>query len=304
MTSQKTIVVAALFMMTIAFTIAGENSRALGVFFLMFFIIFASVISEARGNDEEDGHYNLQPATRPYNVYYGDELQFSEEIITTCLDKHLPYYSGLNAADKERFIYRLNKFMSSKTFKIHDKQGFREMPILVSAAAVQLSFGLDNYLLPQFRFIHIHPEEYFRSHHSFDVLAGNVSGQSINISWKHFLEGFKYPDDGQNVGLHEMAHAYYFQNFECEENKDDCFVENFPRYNMNADKVFEQEQSPGNDLYSDYALKNFQEFWAESVEIFFEKPFNLYNAYPDLYAALKTVLRQDPLHNKIGLEGQ
>ena len=303
MSANKIFLVAILFMLTIAFTLAGDNREALGFFFLMFFIIFVGVFSEARARDEEENAYNLRPTTRPYNVYYGDELHFSEEVITICLDKHLPYFSCLNAAAKERFLYRLNKFIRSKTFKIHDKQGFREMPILVSAAAIQLSFGLENYLLPQFRFIHIHPGEYFRSHHSFDVLAGNVSGQSINISWKHFLEGFKYPDDGQNVGLHEMAHAYYFQNFECEENKDHCFVTNFPGYNMNADKVFEQEQIAGNDLYSDYALKNFQEFWAESVEIFFEKPFNLYNLYPDLYAALKMVLRQDPLHNRVGLEG-
>ena len=64
---------------------------------------------------------------------------------------------------------------------------------------------------------------------------------------------------------------------------------------MLADKAFEVEQVPGNDLYSDYALKNSQEFWAESIEIFFEKPSQLNNIYPELYKSLKIVLRQDPL---------
>jgi len=171
------------------------------------------------------------------------------------------------------------------------------MPILVSSAAIQLSFGMENYLLPQFEHIHIYPEEFMFVHKNFNVLEGNVSGANINISWKHFLEGFALPTDGQNVGLHEMAHAYYYQNFVCKENTDDCFVNGFRQFDVYANKAFESEKYPGNDLYSDYALSNFQEFWAESIEIFFEKPVFLNNQYPELYTSLKFLLRQDPINN-------
>ncbi len=286
-----------LFFVTIAFCFVNNYDGAVLSFFLMFGSILMLIFKHNVSSGERERTYNIHPITTPYNVYYGEELSFTRETVTDCLAKYFSYYNCLGANDKEKFLNRLTKFIKSKTFKIHDKQGFREMPILVSAAAIQLSFGMDNYLLPQFEFIHVYPEEFFRSNHSFDVLAGNVSGQSINISWKHFLEGFQFPDDGQNVGLHEMAHAYYYQNFVCDESKDECFISGFPQFNMCADKAFAQEQTPGNDLYSDYALKNFQEFWAESIEIFFEKPGHLKDRYPDLYGALKGVLRQDPLGN-------
>lgn len=48
-------------------------------------------------------------------------------------------------------------------------------------------------------------------------------------------------------------------------------------------------------LYSDYALTNFQEFWAESIEIFFERPADMKIKYGDLYQAVCEILNQNPL---------
>ncbi len=296
---RRVIVPMLLFLLTLILVFNRQNGAAEFTFFLMFAWLLILIVKESEATGEKESAYNIHPITTPYNVYYGDELKFTQDTITTCLAKHLPYYNCLGADEKERFLDRLNKFIRAKTFKIHDKQGFKEMPILVSAAAIQLSFGMEAYLLPQFEFIHIYPEEFMRGHHNFDLLAGNVSGQSINISWKHFLEGFELPNDGQNVGLHEMAHAYYYQNFVCKENTDQFFVNGYPQFDINANKAFEQEKAPGNDLYSEYALRNTQEFWAESIEIFFEKPVYLNNTYPDLYAALRSTLRQDPLNMKV-----
>ena len=101
-----------------------------------------------------------------------------------------------------------------------------------------------------------------------------------------------------------MAHAYYYQNFISTKNTDDGFVGSFSNFNNTANKVFEQEKQPGNDLYSDYALRNFQEFWAESVEIFFEKPAEMTAIYPQLYQTLKLVLNQDPLNSNLSTIGQ
>jgi Mlc titration factor MtfA (ptsG expression regulator) len=80
-----------------------------------------------------------------------------------------------------------------------------------------------------------------------------------------------------------------------EENVDRNFRDTFDEFNNYGNKVFQQETLPGNDLYSDYALKNFQEFWAESMEIFFEKPAQLKMTYPKLYDSLVEILNQDPL---------
>ena len=182
-------------------------------------------------------------------VYPGEELNFSDDILIGVLQKRFPYFNERSPQDKEKFLDRLKKFISLKTFVIHDRGGFREMPILLSASAIQLSFGLKEYLLPFFRFIHIFPAEFVGIQPTIRVLAGNVSGNRIHVSWKHFLEGFQYPHDGENVGLHEMAHAYYFQNFETGSDTDDNFTAHFASFNHCGNKVFETEKLPGNDFF-------------------------------------------------------
>ncbi|MBX2925487.1 MAG: zinc-dependent peptidase [Chitinophagaceae bacterium] len=266
----------------------------------IFSIVFVVGIAFLAGKIIRSMQANHLPASeeglkKDLLIYPGSELNFSSEVMNEVLSKRQPYFSHLAKEEQERFLLRLKKFISSKTFIIHDRSGFREMPVLISASAIQLSFGLKEYLLPYFKFIHIFPAEFVGVQPTIRVLAGNVSGNRIHISWKHFLEGFQYTHDGENVGLHEMAHAYYFQNFEIGSYSDDNFVTHFPSFNHCGNKIFEQEKLPGNDFFSEYALKNFQEFWAESVERFFEKPVELKTVYPQLYSTMAALLNQDPV---------
>ncbi len=228
-------------------------------------------------------------------VYRGENLEFSEEVLRKVLLKHFPYFGQLIHPDQDKFIARIKKFIRSKIFVIHDVKGYREMPIMLSAAAVQLTFGLNKFLMPHFTIIQIYPQE-FIGMEPMRILIGNVSGNTINIAWKQFLEGYKNKYDRNNLGLHEMAHALYFQNFEAEENRDQSFQHSFNHFTALGDKVFEREKILTVGLYSDYAMKNFQEFWAESIEIFFQSPQRLNDHYPDLYKILCDLLCQDPLN--------
>lgn len=227
-------------------------------------------------------------------VYYGDELNFSNEELEAILTKRFPYFTQRSLLEKQKFIHRLQNFIAEKTFKIHDKQGYREMPVLISAAAIQLTFGLDKYLLPHFEFIHVYPEEFMRVQPSICFLEGNVSGYAINLSWKHFLRGYENNNDGQNVGLHELAHALYYQTFVVEENVDKDFRDMYDGFVSDGNKAYHTEMNMDGGLYSDYAMKNFQEFWAESAELFFEKPQEMKRHYPQLYETIKLLLNQDP----------
>jgi Mlc titration factor MtfA (ptsG expression regulator) len=169
------------------------------------------------------------------------------------------------------------------------------MPILISASAIQLTFGLQKFLLPHFSIIQIYPQEFILME-PMRILIGNVSGNTINIAWKQFLEGYKNRTDKSNVGLHEMAHALYFQNFETEEYIDKSFKDSYHHFTSLGDKIFEREKISSAGIYSTYAMRNFQEFWAESIEIFFESPEKTQHHYPDLYRLLCDLLCQDPLN--------
>ena len=168
------------------------------------------------------------------------------------------------------------------------------MPILVSAAAVQVSFGMEKYLLPHFEHINIYPKEFLRTGLSICFLEGSVTGNSIHLSWKHLLHGLDIENDGHDVALHEMAHAYYYQNFETTEHRDPGFINGYTHFINHGNKVFHIEKEEGKDLYSDYALKNLHEFWAVSVELFFEKPTELKNQHPELFQAIANMLQQTP----------
>lgn len=244
--------------------------------------------------DEKDEPQSHHPAKKDYLLYYGDELDIEEDEIITILEKHSSFYTMLDDPAKQKFTKRLSAFIKEKDFKIHDKSGFKEMPVLISATAIQVSFGLEKYDLPHFTSINIYPSEFIEVQRTIRFLEGNVSGNSINISWKYFLEGFEFPQDGQNVGLHEMAHAYYYQNFGPCENKDPDFINAFQVFNDCGNKIYTGIQQPGAAIYSDYAKRNFQEFWAESVELFFEKPMEVRTTYPALYQSISQLLRQDP----------
>jgi MtfA peptidase len=232
---------------------------------------------------------------KEYFTYNGRDLKFSEGLIIIVLKKHFAYFNALDTAAQKRFLIRHKRFMRSKIFKIHTRNGFKEMPILISATAIQLSFGLDKYMLPFYQYIHIFPQEFLGVHPTIRFLEGNVSGNSINISWKHYLKGYETLSDGQNLGLHEFAHAYQAQNFSFEGTKDKNFISGFSHYTICSNKIFENEKVKPDGLYTDYAFKNFQEFWAESVEIFFEKPTKLLEQYPELYDSMCKLLNQVPI---------
>jgi hypothetical protein len=289
---------------SISLLLTGFYDLGLMILLIGFFIIgeFKNEVfypDRVKNVDESISHENrTETAKAPLLRYEGRNLNFTDAEIDSALTKRFPYYVAINSTEKERFIHRIKNFIAAKIFFIHDESGFKEMPILISAAAIQLTFGLKKYLLPSFENIHVFPEEFFRSNNmGVCFLEGNVSGNNINLSWKHFLRGYRETGDGQNVGLHELAHALYYQTFVVGKNVDDNFKGSFGDFINYGDKAYHTEKTVAGGLYSDYAVKDFQEFWAESAEIFFERPAQMKEFYPELYEAMKTLLKQDLLND-------
>lgn len=292
----------------------GDKLSGVIVLAFIFFIFYAKFRANKKKNDpnaEDDqkwiqlpthggNYYNRakEEVRRPsvaFLTYNGKDLNFSTDEITAILNKRFPYFTKLSTSEKHRFLQRHKKFMSQKIFRIYDKSGFKEMPILISATAIQLSFGLEEYLLAHYKNINIFPQEFLGVEPHIRFLEGNVSGNTINISWKHYLQGYENIANGQNVGLHEMAHAYYCQNMVCEDDKDHGFVSSYGNFDKISDVVFKTELVSPEKLYSDYGLKNLQEFWAESIEIFFERPTAMMEEYPELYTTMTLLLNQHPV---------
>lgn len=93
-------------------------------------------------------------------ILQGEHFELSDDDLDRILKRRFIYYSFLEENLKQRFLKRLKVFMSRKTFIIKDDEGVKEMPVLVSAAAIGLTFGLKDFLLPFYKYIRIYPEEY------------------------------------------------------------------------------------------------------------------------------------------------
>jgi len=207
---------------------------------------------------------------------------------------YISYFNELSDAGKKRFLERTMHFRSIKHFSYIGMEEKKEIPILISAAAVQITFGLEKYELPFFRNIYITPDAYQRTGEK-EIFVGHVSPEGIFISWKYLLEGYGNTTDNVNVAIHEMAHALEHENFIYETDVDRSFKADFAKFSSVSGPVFAAAIVNHRSYLRDYAFTNMQEFWAVSVEAFFENPSGLRQSLPQLYDTLCDILNQDPL---------
>jgi MtfA peptidase len=76
------------------------------------------------------------------------------------LARYNPYYKSLPDAGRDRFLRRVLEFMQYKNFEYIDIGTEERMPLLISAAAVQLTYGLEEFHLDYFRNIYILKDKY------------------------------------------------------------------------------------------------------------------------------------------------
>ena len=108
------------------------------------------------------------------------------------------------------------------------------------------------------------------------------------------MQGYAHPRNAFNVGLHEMAHALWFEN--AIENGEDHFLDGglLHRWNelAHAEVALIRDGRPL--FLRSYAGTNEAEFFAVAVEYFFERSREFQTALPELYGTLSGLLRQDP----------
>jgi Mlc titration factor MtfA (ptsG expression regulator) len=221
-------------------------------------------------------------------------LQTRQVDYDSLLSRYNPYYKSLSMEGRERFLKRALLFVQSKRFEYIDMEAQESIPLLVSAAAVQLTYGLDHFLLDYFSTIYV-----VRNKYTYGFTAtpyeGHVSQDGIYLSWEDYTREFADYGDGQNVGLHEMAHALTYVNFTSHEGRDPAFHDAFVNFSAIARPIFERMKAGETNILNPYAATNYQEFWAVCIETFFERSADFSNQLPDLYTALCTLLNQNPL---------
>lgn len=210
------------------------------------------------------------------------------------ISPHMRFYNRLNLEDQRKFLFRTYLFQRSKKFHYIEVKESAEMPILISAVAVQLTFGLDKFMLNYFRDIFVLKDDYHYGFYS-RPFQGHVDHSGIYLSWDNFMKGIHGLTANCNVGLHEMGHALTYVNFITQTEEDKHFKKEFKNFSKVARPIYEAMQKGSKNILGDYAGTNYHEFWAVSVEVFFENPIRMRHELPTLYKAMSTLLRQDPI---------
>ncbi|MDH5367201.1 MAG: zinc-dependent peptidase [Cyclobacteriaceae bacterium] len=212
------------------------------------------------------------------------------------LKKYFFYYNQLSLSNQKKFEKRVNRFLHSKKFVGRGIEVTEEMKVLISASAVKITFGLPMLHLSNFWKIAIYPDAYYsglnKRYHYGEV---NPRMGIILLSWKNFVDGYIDHDDNRNLGIHEMAHALHFENMI--RNDEYEFLDPYLLNKWDNLAAIELENVKNNPdhFLRPYASTNEYEFFAVSMEHFFESPREYRDKLPQLYDVKSKLIRQDPI---------
>ncbi len=242
----------------------------------------------------QPGDYFLNDPSKTTTTLSSVPLQDWQTTYSNIISLYIPYYSRLSDELKKKFLERTYQFRSMKNFHFVGMTEQSEIPILISAAAVQLTLGLEKFELRFFKDIYITANAY-KSDGATELYVGHVAPNGIYLSWKYFLQGFSDSQDNVNVAIHELAHALAHESFIEESGVDWDFRTDFAKFSEQTGPEMVKWLMSRKSFLRPYAFTNFQEFWAVSVEAFFESPAEFKRQMPELYGSLCNVLNQDPL---------
>ncbi|TMI82721.1 MAG: zinc-dependent peptidase [Bacteroidetes bacterium] len=236
------------------------------------------------------------PASTEQTIAVSDSIFDSYSFIIGSL---FSYFNDLAPEGKRYFIQRVHHFKLSKKFHFIGLEESEDIAVLVSASAIQVTYGLKNYSLSHFQNIYVLADAY-KMENDEELYVGHVAPEGIYLSWKHFKYGYTNRADNINVANHEMAHALLYNNFFAQYGMDTHFRMNYEQFSTTTGPILAQVITNRQSYLRSYAFSNLHEFWAVSVEAFFDNPEGLKKNMPELYSALCRVLNQDPLSkNKI-----
>ncbi len=252
------------------------------VYLVLLVVIISYFYNQGRKGQIEYGSFTLKPV-------------FGTSKVKEYLEKYFTFYQSLPPKSKKIFEKRVAYFISCKEFVPREMSEVSwEMKALISAAAIQLTFGFPRVHLSYFRYILVYPEQFFSSaNQQFHKGEVNPQAKTIVLGWKHFVEGY-LEDEGRNLGLHEMAHALRLENRVMNHEYNFLDEETLHSWEMQATHAMKEIANGSEDFFRDYGATDREEFFAVAVENFFERPVEFSVKHPKLYSTLCNLLRQDP----------
>lgn len=232
----------------------------------------------------------------------------SEEERAT-VDRVVPLIRRLPPRFRATLEGKMHRFLDQVTFMGQgDLEVTEEMRLSIAAQACLLIVNRDLWY-DNLRSIILYPSAFKsrqRRQNGFVVTDKEIvrTGESWNrgpvvLSWAHSRAGALNDHDGHNVVLHEFAHQVDDMTGRANGvpllSAEQSFAE-WERVFLTAFERHEQAVRHGRPTVIDpYGAQGHEEFFAVSVEVFFERPGALKDDSPDVYTQLSQLFRLDPV---------
>ena len=228
------------------------------------------------------------------------------------IGRRLPLAEHLTEAERAKLEALVRILLSEKHFEgAGGLELTDEMRLAIAARACLLVLHrveLDEPLYPDLETIVVYPSTYralHRQHEGYVVIEGEQTrlGESwsrgvVVLSWTAVEAGSASLTDGHDVVLHEFAHQLDAEDGAMDGTPALGELESYAIWSRVAGEEYaelvravERRQPTSLDPYG---ASNAPEFFAVVVEQFFERPRELCDNHPELYAELSIFFRWDP----------
>ena len=170
--------------------------------------------------------------------------------------------------------------------------------VVIAGAAVRLIQHLDLSFYDRLSEIVVYPHDFQHPKHKSEIRLGEAHTWGVVVlSWPAVVQGLRNPCDGWDTAAHEFAHVL---------DRDGGAFDGTPKLRADAHyRAWAQVMShhfaalrAGSPrerfVMRGYGAKNEAEFFAVATESFFEKPRQMKQLTPDLYAELQRFYGFDP----------
>jgi Mlc titration factor MtfA (ptsG expression regulator) len=228
------------------------------------------------------------------------------------VQRHVVFFHKLNGSDRFELLGRIQVFLAEKRFE--GCGGFEitdEVRVTIAAQACLLLLHRETDFFPGLVTILVYPltymvqEDHQIGQHVWEERTVGRLGEtgrrmgSLVLAWAAVKHGAADPADGKNVVLHEFAHQLDYENGAADgvpglaTREEQLAWSEVMRAEFASLRAADESGIP--TLLDTYGATDPTEFFAVSVEAFFEQPRALRDRHPRLYAELQNYFQQDPV---------
>jgi Mlc titration factor MtfA (ptsG expression regulator) len=230
----------------------------------------------------------------------------------TLIQRHVVFFHRLSASDRAELLGHIQVFLAEKRFEGCGGLAItEEVRLTIAAQACLLLLHRKTDYFPGLLTILVYPVTYMVEEkrqvgeHVWEEGTVSRLGEtgrrmgSLVLSWGAVKHGAADPSDGKNVVLHEFAHQLDFENHAADGVPELATREQQLAWNEVMRSEFASlraaDESGIPTLLDTYGATDPVEFFAVSVEAFFERSYALRTRHPRLYEELRSYFHQDPV---------